>query len=148
MSITIREATDKDIPFILSLLYELERPKPFDDEEIKIFKNKIQDYFLDSHKSIIVAEQDSSIVGLISLIFLKRLNRTKLEMYIPELVVTESKRSTGIGKKIMEFCFDLAKKKNCHRIRLESGNIRKKSHEFYKNLGFEQSSLSFSKDIK
>ena len=147
MSIIIREATDKDIPIILDLLYELERPKPLDDNEIKIFKNKIQDYFSDPQKSIIVAEQESLIVGLISLIFLKRLNRAKLEMYIPELVVTETKRSSGIGKKLMEFCFSLAKKKNCHRIRLESGNMRKKSHDFYKNLGFEQSSLSFSIDV-
>lgn len=147
MSPVIRKATSKDISFILGLLYELERPKPIDDKEIKIFKNKIQDYFSDPQKLIVIAEQDSQIVGLVSVIFLQRLNRAKQEMYISELVVTETKRSLGIGEKLVEFCKELAKENNCYRIRLESGNIRIKSHKFYKNLGFEQSSLSFSTNI-
>ena len=94
-----------------------------------------------------MADQESKITGLVSVIFLQRLNRAKQEMYIPELVVTERKRSLGIGEKLVEFCEELAKKNNCYRIRLESGNMRIKSHKFYKNLGFEQSSLSFSKNI-
>jgi hypothetical protein len=40
-----------------------------------------------------------------------------------------------------------AKEKKCHRIRLESGNARKESHIFYKNLGFIQDAFSFSKEI-
>ena len=143
----IREAIDNDIPSILNLLYELERPEPLDENEVKIFKNKIQDYFSDPQKIIIVAEQDSIVIGLISMIILQRLNRAKQELYIPELVVTESKRSLGVGKQLMEFCEQFAKKHDCHRIRLESGNSRISSHSFYKALGFEQSSLSFSKNI-
>ena len=143
----IRKAIASDIPFILSLLYELNRPEPINDEEIKTFKNKIHEYFSDSQKSIIVAEENSKIIGLVSVIYLQRLNRAKQEMYIPELVVTEMKRSSGIGKKLMEFCVELAKKNECYRIRLESGNSRIRSHSFYLNLGFEQSSLSFCKNI-
>jgi N-acetylglutamate synthase-like GNAT family acetyltransferase len=147
MELSIRESSNKDIPFILNLLYELERPKPLDDNEIKIFKNKISDYFSDSKKIILVAEQDEKIVGVVSIIYLQRLNRAKLEMYIPELIVTEKLRYSGIGKKLIQYCFDLAKKKNCYRIRLESGNQRKESHKFYKTIGFEQSALTFTKSI-
>jgi len=145
MELSIREASDKDIPSILNLLYELERPQPLDDKEIKLFKNKIHDYFSDSKKVILVVEQDKKIVGLVSLIYLQRLNRAKLEMYIPELIVTEKLRYSGIGKKLMEYCIDLAKKKKCYRMRLESGNQRKESHKFYKSIGFEQSALTFTK---
>jgi N-acetylglutamate synthase-like GNAT family acetyltransferase len=147
MVLSIREATDKDIPSILNLLYELERPQPLDEKEIKIFKNKIHDYFSDSKKVILVAEQDGKIVGIVSIIYLQRLNRAKLEMHIPELIVTEKLRYLGIGKKLMQYCIDLAKKKDCYRIRLESGNQRKESHKFYKSIGFEQSSLTFTKSI-
>jgi N-acetylglutamate synthase-like GNAT family acetyltransferase len=147
MSLVIRKADTKDISLILGLLYELDRPKPMDDKEVEVFKKKIQDYFSDPQKLIIVAEQDSQIVGLVSMIFLQRLNRAKQEMYIPELVVTETKRSSGIGEKLVDFCKESAKKHNCYRIRLESGNMRIKSHRFYKNLGFVQSSLSFSTNI-
>lgn len=148
MNLSIAKATEKDIPIILELLYELERPTPIDDKEIKVFRNKIKDYFSDPQKIILLAKQGFKPVGLVSVIFLRRLNRVKLEMYIPELIVTKEYRNTGIGKKLIEHCIILAKKKDCYRIRLESGNQRKDSHLFYKNLGFEQSSLSFSMNIR
>ncbi|MFB5647301.1 MAG: GNAT family N-acetyltransferase [Candidatus Nitrosomaritimum yanchengensis] len=147
MSVLIRDAIENDIPSILKLLYELGRPEPVDENEIKVFKNKINDYFLDPSKSIIVAEKDLEILGLVSVILLQRLNHAKFEMYIPELVVTKEHRYYGVGKKLIKYCVELARKKNCYRIRLESGNQRTESHKFYKNLGFEQSSLSFNKNL-
>ncbi|PIY90075.1 MAG: N-acetyltransferase [Nitrosopumilales archaeon CG_4_10_14_0_8_um_filter_34_8] len=145
MSIT--KATEKDMPSILELLYELDRPTPIDDKEIKAFQNKIKDYFSDSQKIILLAKQDSKSVGLVNVILLRRLNREKLAMYIPELIVTKELRNSGIGKKLIQHCITFAKKKGCYRIRLESENQRKESHQFYKNLGFEQSALSFAMNI-
>jgi len=147
MEISIRRPTDNDIPIVLELLYELDRPRPIDNNEIRIFKNKIKDYFSDPDKAIFLAELDSKIVGLVSIIILRRLNRAKPEMYIPELVVTQDHRNIGVGSKMIAYCVDFAKKKNCYRIRLESGNTRIDSHIFYKNMGFEQSSLSFTKSV-
>ena len=69
-------------------------------------------------------------------------------MYIPELIVLEKYQNQGIGKKLIDACIALAKEKNCHRIRLESGNKRKESHQFYGNLGFEQSALSFTMKLE
>ncbi|PJB97918.1 MAG: N-acetyltransferase, partial [Nitrosopumilales archaeon CG_4_9_14_0_8_um_filter_34_10] len=71
MSIT--KATEKDMPSILELLYELDRPTPIDDKEIKAFQNKIKDYFSDSQKIILLAKQDSKSVGLVNVILLRRL---------------------------------------------------------------------------
>jgi GNAT superfamily N-acetyltransferase len=147
VSISIVKATEKDIPIILELLYELERPTPIDGEEIKVFRHKIRDYFSDSQKMILLAKQGFKPVGLVSVVFLRRLNRVKLEMYIPELIVTKDLRNSGIGKKLIQHCMILAKEKDCYRIRLESGNQRNESHKFYKNLGFEQSALSFTMNI-
>jgi len=141
----IRESIHDDISSILNLLYDSDRPRPLNDDEVKIFKTKISDYFLDSQKNIIVAQQDKKIVGVASIIYLQRLNRVKTEMYIPELIVTEKLRCSSIGKKLMQYYMELAKKKNCYRIRLESGNSRKESHKFYKSIGFEQSAQFFSK---
>ena len=147
MELLIRTSIHDDISSILNLLYDLDRPRPLDNDEVEIFKNKINDYFFDSQKNIIVAQQDKEIVGVASIIYLQRLNRTKTEMYIPELIVTEKLRYLGIGKKLMQYCMELAKKKNCYRIRLESGNSRKESHKFYKSMGFEQSAHFFSKYV-
>lgn len=147
MEPSIRNATENDIREILELLYELDRPKPIDADDMKIFKNKVRDYFVDPSKRLLVAESDSFIVGLVSVIFIRRLNHAKFEMYIPELVVKKDFRYSGIGKKLVNSCIDLGKKNNCYRIRLESGNQRTESHKFYKSLGFEQSGLSFSKNL-
>jgi ribosomal protein S18 acetylase RimI-like enzyme len=147
-NVIIREASDKDIPIILGLLYELGRPKPQKDSDVDSFRKLVKKYATDSDKQILVAELDDiEIIGMVSMMFLPRLNRDTLEMYIPELVVLKKYQNQGIGKKLINSCITLAKEKKCHRIRLESGNQRKDSHQFYKNLGFEQSGLSFTKNF-
>jgi GNAT superfamily N-acetyltransferase len=147
-NITIRDASDNDIPLILGLLYDLGRPKPQKDSEVDTFRKLVKKYTADSDKTILVAElDDMKIVGMVSIVFLSRLNRNTLEIYIPELVVLGKYQNQGIGKKLINSCITLAKKKKCHRIRLESGNQRKDSHQFYAQLGFEQSALSFTKNL-
>ena len=147
-NVTIREATDKDIPIILGLLYELGRPKPHQDSDVDSFRKLVKNYIQESDKKLLVAIlDDMKIVGMISMMLLPRLNRDTLEMYVPELIVLEKYQGKGIGKKLINSCITFATEKKCHRIRLESGNERKESHKFYKHLGFEQSSLSFTKNL-
>lgn len=146
--ITIREATSKDIPIILGMLYELGRPKPQTDSDVGTFGKLVRKHIKEPDKKLLVAVMgDVKVVGMISMVFLPRLNRDTLEMYVPELVVVEKYRGRNIGKKLINSCISLAKEKKCHRIRLESGNQRKESHKFYKHLGFDQSSLSFTKNL-
>ncbi len=148
MDIVVRSASDNDLPVILGLLYELGRPKPQKDSDVDSFRKLVKKYVTDSDKKILVADlDDMKIVGMVSIMFLSRLNQTTLEMYIPELVVLEKYQNQGIGKKLIDSCITLAKEKKCHRIRLESGNQRKDSHQFYKHLGFDQSALSFTKNL-
>jgi len=52
-----------------------------------------------------------------------------------------------IGKNLINFSIELGKEKKYHRIRLESGNQRVESHKFYKHLGFENSSMFFTKNL-
>lgn len=147
-NVIIRESMAKDIPVILGLLYELGRPKPQKDSEIEPFRKLVKQYTNDIDKKILVAELDGiEIIGMVSIVFLPRLNRTSRELYIPELIVREKFQNQGIGKKLINSCLSIAKEKKYHRIRLESGNQRKESHKFYKKLGFEQSSLSFTKNL-
>ena len=147
-NVIIRTASDNDLPVILGVLYDLGRPKPEKDDDVDVFRKLVRKYITDSDKKILVAElDDMKIVGMVSIVFLSRLNQTTLEMYIPDLVVHEKYQSKGIGKKLINSCISLAKEKKCHRIRLESGNQRKESHQFYKHLGFEQSALFFAKNL-
>ena len=147
-NITIRESTYDDIPSLLELLYELGRSKPQKDNELEIFTKLLKNYMQDDDKKILVAQiENSKIIGMISMVFLSRLNQNTLEMYVPELIVSQNYHSKGIGKKLINFSIELGKEKKCHRIRLESGNQRIESHKFYKHLGFENSSIFFTKNL-
>ncbi len=147
-NVTVRISSDKDIPILLGLLYDLGRPKPQKDSDVEIFRKLVTKYVKDSDKTILVAEfDDMKIIGMVSVMYLPRLNQSTLEMYIPELVVLQKYQNHGIGKTLINSCITLAQEKKCHRIRLESGNQRKDSHEFYKHMGFEQSALSFTLNL-
>ena len=145
---TIRESTYDDIPSLLELLYELGRPKPQKDNELETFTKLLKTYMQEDNKKILVAEiENSKIIGMVSIVFLSRLNQNTLEMYVPELIVSQNYHSKGIGKKLINFSIELGKEKKCHRMRLESGNQRTESHKFYKHLGFENSSIFFTKKL-
>jgi GNAT superfamily N-acetyltransferase len=146
-NIKIRTATKNDFTAILELLYELKRPKPKTKAEKTRFEKQISHYVSDRDKKILVAESNSNIVGVVSMMFLLRLNRTREELYIPELVVAKKYKRLGIGRLLINSCIYIAKKKNCFRIRLESGKQRKEAHKFYPNMGFKQSALSYTFDL-
>ena len=83
-NISIRESTYDDIPSLLELLYELGRPKPQKDNDLEKFTALLKNYMQEDDKKILVAEIDNSkIIGMISIVFLSRLNQSTLEMYIP-----------------------------------------------------------------
>jgi len=147
-NISIRESTYDDIPSLLELLYELGRPKPQKDNDLEKFTALLKNYMQEDDKKILVAQiVNSKIIGMISIVFLSRLNQNTSEMYVPELIVSQNYHSKGIGKKLLNFSIKLGKEKKCHRIRLESGNQRIESHKFYKHLGFEDSSIFFTKNL-
>jgi ribosomal protein S18 acetylase RimI-like enzyme len=147
-NITIRESICDDIPSLLELLYELGRPKLQQDSDSEKFEKLLKNYIQENDKKILVAQiNNSEIIGMISMVFLPRLNQNTLELYIPELIISQNYRSKGIGKKLINFSINLGKEKKCHRMRLESGNQRVESHKFYKHLGFENSSIFFTKNL-
>jgi len=105
----LRAATKNDTDAILSLLYELGRPKPRTKSQKEMFEKLVIQYLM--QKQLTIAEIDSEIVGVIGMILVPRLNQTKLELYIPELVVSSNYRKMGIGKALINHAISVAKKK-------------------------------------
>ena len=141
----VRAATKSDTDVILSLLYDLGRPKPRTKSQKEMFEKLVIQYL--KQKQITVAEISSEVVGMINMILVPRLNQTKLELYIPELIVSPNHRKMGIGRALINHAISVAKKKKCYRIRLESGHTRKESHKFYSHLGFDQYAKTFKLDL-
>lgn len=147
MDVKIRNAKKADVSLILDLLYQMQRPRPKTKSEKAKFIQQITKYISAHDSQIIVAVADSKIIGFLSMVFLWRLNRVNLELYIPELVVSQNYRRLGVGRSLMQEAIAIGKNKNCFRIRLESGNQRKGAHGFYTRLGFRQESLSFNLEL-
>lgn len=145
--VLIRAARSDDAERIIQLLVELGRPKPR-RIEVKLFEQLIDRYISDLDKEIFVAEIDSIIVGVVSIVFLPRLNRMAPEAWIPDLLVSRNYRGKGVGKALLEKCFDLARQKACWRVRLESGLSRRASHAFYRRMKMRAYAFSFMKAIQ
>ena len=143
----IRNGTTKDVSKIAKLLEELGRPQPKNEVERTKFEKLIHQYLSDGDKLILLAEDNYKTVGMATMVFLPRLNQSKPELWIPDLVISKDYQNKGIGKRLIKACVKIAKTKNCFRIRLESGNERKDTHEFYKKTGFEQYALTFRKPV-
>lgn len=146
--IRIHKASKKDAGAIIDLLQYLGRPTPNDKKERAAFERLILQYLSDRDKRIIAAYSGAKVVGIATIVFMDRLNRTAKEMYVAELVVMEPYQNKGVGKKLMRSCVTLARQKKCFRVRLESGFGRKKSHKFYKKIGFEGYALTFRKSLR
>lgn len=145
----LRHAKPTDINSIIELLPQLDRPLPADRYETKKFQKLIESYIqfnaANCNRGIILTTIDSKVIGLVSYVFLERLNQLFNEFWIPELVVSKEYRNRGVGKLLIQRCESIAKRKKCYRIRLESRNDRIDSHNFYKKIGFEQIALAFEK---
>jgi GNAT superfamily N-acetyltransferase len=139
----IRSAKMKDADRIIELVSELGRPEPKNEEEIKHFARLIQNYISEKDKMMLVAEIDSKVVGMISLVFLPRLNRSKPEAWIPDFIVDQDYRNKGIGRELLKKCIGIAKREKCWRVRLETGLSRKDAQRFYKMMKMKPFALAF-----
>ena len=68
--------------------------------------------------------------------------------YLDDLVTDESRRSTGVGKALIAWLENEARKRGCPGFDLESGTHRTHAHKFYFREGFLITAFSFRKEFK
>ena len=59
-------------------------------------------------------------------------------MVLENLVVSEKSRRQGVGKKLVSYIEELARKRNCYFIMLMSLAKRKEAHMFYESIGYSK----------
>jgi len=103
---------------------------------IEKIKSRIERLTNDKNNAIFVYEtNDNNISGWVH-VFGKYLNELEYAE-IGGLVVDSNFRRQGIGLKLMKKCEEWAKENGYQEIRLRSGGQRKEAHEFYKQIGYE-----------
>ncbi|MGD0780879.1 MAG: GNAT family N-acetyltransferase [Dehalococcoidales bacterium] len=141
----IRPATGKDIPRLLELYQQLsmspgsyQKAPIADCKKVLAAASKVPGY------SLLVAEENGEVIGTTVLAILPGFAHGTAPFAVIEyVVVDEKKRSQGIGKLLMEYCKDLAKKAGCYKIMLTSDKRRERAHKFYESIGFEASAEGF-----
>jgi GNAT superfamily N-acetyltransferase len=95
---------------------------------------------------LLVAEHEGQVVGL-AVWRLVENTYEGLRLYIDDLVTDENKRSTGIGKLLLQYLEIKAKDFGCHVLTLDSGVQRAAAHKFYFREGMHIPSFCFRKSL-
>jgi GNAT superfamily N-acetyltransferase len=83
---------------------------------------------------LFVAEEDEKIAGTITLVTYR--TPSGMKAWIEDVVVDESQRGKGIGKKLVRFILDYAKETGIQKIDLTSNPHRIAANELYQKMGF------------
>ena len=152
MNLKFRQATPEDLPEIVRMLaddflgatreqYETPLPEGY----IKAF----EEIDADKNNELIVAEKDGEIVGTLQITFTPSISFQGGKRATVESVrVDEKYRGQFIGKELMLWAIERARKENCIAIQLTTNSDRKDAHRFYENLGFKGSHLGMKLYLK
>lgn len=69
-------------------------------------------------------------------------------IYVDDLVTLPDYRSKKYGGKMIDWIIELARKKDCKQVHLDSGVQRFDAHRFYLNNGFDITSHHFAMTLK
>lgn len=138
----VRPARADDFDAVGSLLAELGRPTLSEDTRA-VARGVYERHVARPDTGSLVAESGGVVVGFLSLEFRERLNRTQMQAWIPDLIVTPSARGQGAGRALLERAFALARERDCWSVTLESGYAREVAHRLYRSAGMSGDGLYF-----
>jgi len=143
----IRRARREDVPAIVAI-YGL--------DALRGSRERISDplpdlYFeafavLDANADqlLLVAEQDSVVVGTLQLTFVQHLISRGLRRAVLEaMFVHPEHRGSGVGSALVRFAMEAAREARCRTLELTSNKARDRAHRFYERLGFRATHEGF-----
>ena len=128
----VRAATVRDFDAICRLYSHLNPSDPPVTDE-NTFHTIIDRPGLD----LLVLESDGEVVASTYLNIIPNLSRSAQPYAVIEnVVVDESLRGTGLGRRIMAATLDRAWQAGCYKAMLQTGSQTPRTHEFYRACGF------------
>src|SRR4051812_1787412 len=150
--ITIRQATLEDLPEIIRLIADDYLGKQRESFELPIksaYLDAFREIDVDPNNELVVAEIDGAIVGTMQLTFTPSLSfQGGRRSTVESVRVDDEFRGRGIGREMMLWAIDRARKRGCISMQLTSHNTRQRAHDFYERLGFEKSHVGMKLKLK
>jgi GNAT superfamily N-acetyltransferase len=145
----VRPARSEDLPRILELFGQLSagssRPATQRWTPGGAHAAALAELVDNPHYHLLVLESNGHVQGTCTLYTLPDLDRGASRWAVVEhVVVEETQRRRGFGKRLMQEAMRLAEREGCYKLSLSSGNQRSDTHRFYEQIGFRNSSKGFS----
>ena len=134
--VRIREATEEDVPLILSLIRELAEYERLSHEVVATEDTLRESLFGERpYAEVLIAEQDGTPAGFALFFhnFSTFLGRPGI--YLEDLYVKPEYRGAGIGKELLVRLARLARARGCGRLEWWVLDWNEPSIGFYKKLG-------------
>lgn len=143
---TIRNATVEDWPHVAGLLVELGRdvsPSATNNPSYVIrFGGHLA---LRETRTLVAEEPGGRLLGFLDMEFRQRLGHPRPQAWVNDLVVTEPERGKGVGRALLARAEELARKRGCFRMSLETSGWRVETHRFYEREGWSDHGTWFVK---
>lgn len=140
-AISIRIIETKEIFVILPLLQKLGNYSVSEE----VLKDRIQEMTQQNYECLGVYDSDA-LIGVCGLWFQTR-HYAGRSLEMDHVIIDDAYRGHGIGKKLIDYITDHAKKKSCNWIELNSYVHNFPSHKFFYNQGFVAKGYHFVKEL-
>ncbi len=132
---TIRKATEKDMPFVLELIQELAIFEKEPDAVVVTVDDLVRDGFSENPLfQCFVAEVENEIIGM-ALYYYRYSTWKGKTIHLEDLIVKESKRGTGAGFALYKEIIQQGKAENVRRIEWNVLDWNTTAIDFYEKSG-------------
>lgn len=141
---TIRYANPDDFHKVACLLKQLWPNKAQHETALKeVYLRSLES----DHDMLLCAEMGDEVIGFGSMVLKNSFWQEGNVGYVTALVIDEEYRNKGIGRTLLDSFHEMASKRGCKKIELDSGFHREQAHGMYEHYGFEKRAYVFSKDV-
>lgn len=142
-----RQAVELDLPRLVSMLAADELGATREDDREPLNRNYRAAFNAinrDPNNALVVAELGQVVVGMMQLSFIPYLTHTgSWRCMIEGVRIHADYRGKGLGKTMIEWAIDAARKRDCRIVQLTSDKQRPDALCFYESLGFTASHEGF-----
>lgn len=96
----------------------------------------------------LVCEEDGTVIGVLNLRLEEQLHHTQLVAEIMEMAVKAEYRSSGIGKALIRWAYQIAQEKGCLQIEASSNQLRTSAYRFYLREGMKNHHFKFTHKLQ
>ena len=144
MSITVRQATPTDAPAIVELIGELARTL---GGTSPITQDYVGEYIAFPGSSILLAQEDGRVAGLLSYSLRPNLYHAANSALIEELVVRESARGRGVGSALMSELLRRLPSQGCAEVSVTTMPDNEGAIRFYRSHGLVDEAVFLEKHL-